>query len=210
MFFRLLIPATVILTVVAMVSQQPRELIEIERLDRDGYTLLDEADPAFAGLYPNIVARVDGHPITAHDLVLTQLSTDYDYLDIDPLDWLIDQELLARAAERLGRTPPYEDMVERAVAIERNTTRGLTDAELAQRAERLAARGWPTDNWGESDVVVRAYQRTQAILNMRRAECEQPSPAELQQNPRAEPDCSDVLAEQRELSIVDVYVRWAE
>ena len=147
-------------------------LEQIERLDLEGRELrsVDGFDAALADQYPGIIAIVNGEEIISEDLVVRLVGLElarrqaleqpeilhqYSLPEIDavdPLEELVDIELLAQAAERLGYVPSYEEAAEEAALVEGLfSVAGLLAAEMAAIS---LARGWPTEGWAESDVVV--------------------------------------------------------
>ena len=208
MSMRLLLAFVAFAALAVACSSDPSEPVVIERIDVDALGLVfdDAFDPALAKQYPDVVARVNGKRVSGSDLVLYQVGTSgRSLLEIDPLETAIDMELLAQAGERLGHGITHEQAVEIAIAIERNTKRGLSEEELARHHELSLARGWPAENWGESDVVVKAYQRSSGIGLTMTAECDPPDPRRSGGS-----ECDDFLSEERENADIEYFVVWAE
>ncbi len=213
MFMRFL-PLLVLLMIAgAYWSRENHDMVEIERIDVVGLGLVfvDAFDPVLAEQYPDTVARVNGRAITGADLVLYQVGTTSGSLpEFDPLETAIGQELLAQAGERLGHVPTYEEMAELAGIVELNTLYHGLESQRQAALETAIGRGWPPENWEESEVVVKALQRSRAIQDTQSMECDSPTLEEVRSGARLVLDCFDFLAAERENAVIEYFVVWAE
>ena len=212
MFIRIL-PLLVLLMIAgAYWSRESHDVVVIERLEIEGRELafIDWFDPVYAGGYPETVATVNGRSVTGQDLAIYEVSRNMNGSDSDMLEWIIDLELLAQASERLGHRMSYKEGMDFAEGMEPANRRRASEDEMAHEVELALARGWPTENWAESEIVVESFRRSRGIADTQLLECHHPTLEELNAGVRSTADCSAFLAAERENAVIEYFVVWAE
>jgi hypothetical protein len=127
--------------------------------------------------YPDIVATVNGDPIGALALARAEaLATEAAKTPPpsnlpspqgDPLDGLIDQMLLAQAADRLGLQPTRAEVEEYAQKEEERLRDLPADQRLQWEAQQRAL-GLPTENFTDSETLMSVYEQSLKLVNLRR------------------------------------------
>ena len=197
--------------------------VPVRHLDFSGaeLTVADFFDPPFANEYPEVVAKVNGEPITGEALASRQVmlersrrqlrmdltgaalpelaSSQLEEIEsIDPLEALIDEELMRQAVELLGLLPSHEEAVQFTRGQEANFLHpnGTVSPESRKRTlELLRLQGWPTENWAADERVVEGYRQSLGLGRLKNTKCENvtstPDPLTL----RVGADCTDFLKE---------------
>jgi hypothetical protein len=218
-------------------------LVAIHRIELDDVDPAFESQftppPSLLGRYPAAVADVNGKPISGDALVAEQIRLAFTgrqldaYQDMenvfpeayineerseiestDPLESLIDKELLRQAVERLGLLPSHEEAEELARAAEEaflGRTEGAENREGLY--ETLRVLGWPDHDWASNEKIVETYRRGTGMTRLRKEHCEEPTPqpvTALLGFHSGGYDCSAFLAQERESADIVYYVRWAD
>ncbi|MEX0787043.1 MAG: hypothetical protein WD939_10440 [Dehalococcoidia bacterium] len=216
-------------------GEEPVEVVSIRPVDFEGVelTMADSFDPPFVDHYPDVVAEVNGEPITGRQLVQVQAATELglretstlqsrflqsEYLEqaegTDPLEKLIDDLLLRQAVERLDLLPPYETAVGFTSTQEANFLhpRGTIEPEnRAEVQELLDLQGYPAEDWASNPDVVEGYRQGLGLGALRGRECTPTTPIITGINlVSTGPDCSEFLAHERQNADIVYYVRWVD
>ncbi len=204
----------------------------IERFDFDGVELevADMFPPVLESSYPDVVATVNGEPITRQVLVFIQVSGELSRRDLlegdgvmrdqlvaqidgtDPLETLIEEALTHQAIVRLGLLPSYEEAVEftREQEEQAKHPQGTVQpgSEEASR-ERFRLQGFSYADWASNERLVEGYRMGLGVVELHRQECMSylPPPNE---DVLTGPDCAAFLAEERENADIEYFVAWAE
>ncbi len=193
-------------------------LLSIERLEFENVELQpsDVFEPSFPNPYPDVVATVNGEEITGDALVFQQMwlelvrqrTTEFDaplqspwmadIESIDPLEALIEDELLDQAVARLGLLPTYQD------AVEYTRKQEETALIVETSSDPGGLRGFSLEDWASDEEVVEEYRRGMGIAALRRQECADPF------TPVQTIDCSAFLAIERDNADIEYFVVWAE
>lgn len=201
-------------------------LYVIERLDFEGreLTLADGFNPALAEQYPNVIVRVNDMEIPAVDLAVSLVGLELSRREaleaheilqesmleeidaVDPLEQLVDIQLLALAAEHLGYVPTLEEASKEATRVEAMYATAGTLADDMAKINR--ARGWPIVDWAESDAVIEAFQRHGGVMSVQLEVCD--GPVVNWSNSLIIHDCAEFLAGERENAEIEYFVVWAE
>lgn len=214
--------------------------VKIRHLDLDGVELswADYFDPPLADQYPLVVADVTRVPITGQALAAEQVLRELtrrqaaqgsddpiagELLDpqltetesTDPLDALIDDEVLRQAAERLGFLPSYEEAVEYTRESEEQYQEAIAGASADERQsmqDLLQLQGFPDQDWAADDNVVDVIRQGMGLARLRSAVCETSAPSTLGPVNLISSgwDCSEFLAEQRTDADIRYFVKWED
>ncbi len=214
--------------------------VGIRHLDLDDVELSwsDYFDPPFADQYPLVVADVTRVPITGQALAAEQVLQELtrrqavqnsddpiaaDLLDPqltetesnDPLEALIDEEVLRQAVERRGFLPSYEDAVEYTRELEEQFQDAMAGASVEERQsmqELLRLEGFPDQDWAADGNVVDVIRQEMGLAQLRSAVCETSTPATLGTVNLISSgwDCSEFLAERRTDADIRYFVKWED
>ena len=198
----------------------------IERLEFDGIevTVADTYNPGLAQGYPSVLVTVNGVDISAQELVARQVEVEIfkrqllgagaqindpsliEINGVDPLEQLVDRELLGQAGMRLGYTVGTERAAEMAAMREAIVEESAAGYEALLAHARV--QGWPEEGWAESDMVISDLKRDAAILAVQQEECGPPvsDPSRSQ----IINDCTDFLVAERGNAVIEYFVVWAE
>jgi len=216
--------------------------VPVRHLDFSGaeLTVADFFDPPFANEYPEVVAKVNGEPITGEALASRQVmlersrrqlrmdltgaalpelaSSQLEEIEsIDPLEALIEAELMRQAVERLDLLPSHEEAVQFTREQEESFLhpKGTASPEnRRQTLEALRLQDWPAENWASDERVVEGYRRSMGIGRLRGQECDdvggskEPTPSVFVAH--VGKDCSEFLKKERTRADIIYFVQWAD
>ncbi len=213
------------------------ERVPIRRIDFTGVELsaADFFDPPFVDQYPEVVAEVNGEPITGEALVRRQVMLELsrrqligdtpeafpeeyvsqqvaDIESTDPLEAVIDQELERQAVERLDLLPSYDEAVafthEAEEAFRKARDQGLLE-QRQETEELLRLLDMPAEDWASHEEVVERYRQQMGIGALRNSVCKEvrtQTPGVLSVGR----DCTEFLAEERDKADIRYFVEWVE
>lgn len=218
------------------------ERVRIRPLDLEGVelSLADYFDPPFVDQYPSVVAEVNGEAITGQALAARQVllelsrrqlaggSADVygeefmnlqlaEIESIDPLETLIDEELLRQAVNRLDYLPSYEEAVAYTNDQEEWHQEAMGQASAEERQlleEMLRLQGFPDEDWASDREVVEAHRQAMGLAGLKTALCKGattmvPSTPGVNLVTSGR-DCDEFLAEQRSDADIRYFVEWQD
>ena len=204
----------------------------IEPLDFEGEEVefADLFPPVFESSYPEVLATVNGDPITRDMLVFMQVSGELRRRDLmeqdgvmrdqfvaqidgtDPLETLIEEAVRNQAILRLGLLPTYEEAVEYTRTQEElaKHPRGVVQPGSEERSRELfRLQGYSYADWASNETLVEGYRMSLGFVELRRQECMSTLPPP-NENVLTGPDCAEFLAQERENADIEYFVVWAE
>lgn len=202
-------------------GEEPVEVMAIERVDLTGMelTIADEVNPPFAEEYPDVVAMVNGEPVTSKDLASTQVHYAAIGDERDPLEQAIYNKLAVQAADRLGLLMSHDEAVEDARRAQEAMTERIIDGTQEERETAeyfLFMNGLSLDDdWSTDEAFVEGL-RTGPAYGLLSPECRkeytmQEIVALQEQDTRELRDtCRRFLDKERENADVVYYVRWVD
>lgn len=234
-----LIAAAIALLLFIPSSQKDGDVVLIEPLALRGVDGID-LETAYllavapTNAYPPVVAKVNGVPVTGDALAIEQASLELsrrqlasddafpqDVIDqqletiarTDPLESLIDDELLRQAAERRGLYPSYEDGV--ASVNELQAMFGAVALEEPQDLSPYDRKKWNdvvdafvAGQWSADPARVQRIRDSQAIAQLRTAACTDIRPTPPTFSGQFNKDCSALLRQERVTQDIVYFVQW--
>jgi hypothetical protein len=220
-------------------SQKEGDLVLIEPLALRGVDGID-LETAYllavapANAYPSVVATVNGVPIAGEALAIEQarlelsrrqLASDdafpQDVIDqqleeiarTDPLESLIDNELLRQAAERRGLYPSYEDGV--ASVDKLQAMFGALALEEPHNLSPYDRKKWDdlvdafvSGQWSADPARVERIRESQAIAQLPTAACTDVRPTPPSLSAQFTKDCAALLRQERLTQDIIYLVKW--
>jgi hypothetical protein len=183
--------------------------------------------------YPATVVTVNGKAITGKSLVSQEVSGELGRRNqdpelatqvqtkpraVDPLESVIDGELLRQAVERLGLLPSHEEAVK--YTQEQEQVFLHPDQPTANFDEFVSAMrqlGYPASNWASDEKTVENFREGLGMAKLRNQVCvkfNSPTPT-----PNIKGflnlftsggNCDNFIAKQRKNAKIVYYVRWAD
>ena len=185
--------------------------------------------------YPDVVATVNGEKLTGDDLMARQVQLVADRLTLenvvsraddefaplfeqfdraDPLELVIDEELLRQAVLREGtlasRAEVEQSLRENEADVYRED-RNWNPGELAEYEETLVSYGYPLRDWAADEGIVESLRMRRGVNNLGELFCDgvPESPFDRDLTGITGYDCDAFLAAERAAADIVYFVRWA-